>query len=89
LVAIDRPGQALQSFDLLYVKDLGSRFANRRNFITELESAVSEFYREVGEHVRVWQAPAPRVREEKAEPQDVGTDALREEVEQEALTGDL
>jgi hypothetical protein len=49
------------------VKDLGARFAQRRNFIRDLEAAVPEFYEQVGQYLKAWQPPAPRLREKKAE----------------------
>ena len=87
-VLVDHNGQSLLSFELLLIKDLGPRFAKRRNFIDELGKTASEFYLHVGENVKAWQARAPRLVDGKAEPQQVGTEALREEAEQEALAGE-
>jgi hypothetical protein len=75
--------QAL-SFEVLLVKDLGARFGQRRNFIAELEAAVPDFYEQVGQHLKAWQPQAPRLREEKAEPSTVTTQAIQEEAEQTA-----
>jgi len=46
---------------------------------------VAEFYERVGQHLRAWVAPAPKLREEKVEPATVGPDVLRQEAEQTAL----
>ena len=88
LIGTDHLGQALQSFEVVLSKDLGARFAQRKNFINELEAAVPEFYRQVAEHVKAWQPRAPRLKDEKRGAEDVGTEALRDELEQEALAGE-
>ena len=81
-------GSSCTSFEVLLVRDLGARFGQRRNFIVDLEAAVPEFYLQVGEHLRAWQASAPRLREDKSHPSDVGADAIREQFEAEALSDD-
>ncbi len=58
-----REGQVVLSFEVLMVKDLGTRFAQRRNFIRDLEAAVPEFYEQVGQHLKAWQPPAPQLRQ--------------------------
>jgi hypothetical protein len=62
LAASERNGLAVLSFEVLLVRDLAGRFAQRRNFIGELESTVPDFYDQVGQHLRAWQPPAPRLR---------------------------
>lgn len=81
----DRPGSVAYSFEVVLAKDLAGKFAQRRNFIGELEQTVAEFYERVGQHLRPWVAPAPRLKEEKAEPATVAPDVLRQEAEQSAL----
>ncbi|MDR3471873.1 MAG: hypothetical protein P4M09_09325 [Devosia sp.] len=88
LIGADHPGQSLLSFEVILSKDLGSRFAQRKNFIVDLEAAVPEFYLQVAEHVKAWQPRAPRLKDEKKDADDVGTEALRDELEQEALAGE-
>ena len=75
----------VSSFEILMVRDCGARFGQRKNFIVDLEATASEFYEQVGQYLRAWQAPAPRLREEKSEPASVDTKALREEAEAVAL----
>jgi hypothetical protein len=83
-VAVDeRAGQVVSSFDVLLVRDVGARFAQRKNFITELETTVLQFYDQVGQHLRAWQATAPKLPETKVEPASVNTEAMREAAEQE------
>ncbi|NEW89406.1 hypothetical protein DU475_19355 [Rhodopseudomonas sp. WA056] len=82
----ERPGQVVTSFDVIMVRDIGARFAQRRNFILELESIVPLAYDQAGQHLRAWQRTAPRLSEAKAEPASVNTEAMRDAAEQE-LTG--
>ena len=84
--ADERPGMVVSSFDVLLVRDIGPRFAQRRNFITELADTVPQFYDQVGQHLRAWQPTAPRLLEEKAEPASVSTEALRDAAEQEVVS---
>jgi hypothetical protein len=82
--ADERPGMVVSSFDILLVRDLGARFGQRRNFIQELEATIPQFYDQAGQHLRAWQATAPRLPEAKAEPASVNTEAMRDAAEQEA-----
>jgi len=63
VVGADRVGLVPHSFEIILVRDIGGRFGQRKNFISELESAVPQFYEQVGQHVRGWVAPAPRIKE--------------------------
>lgn len=81
LASTDRSSQTVLSFELLLIKDLGAKFNQRRNFISELEKAVPEFYEQIGQHLRAWMAPAPRLREEKSDPASVGTSTIQDEAE--------
>lgn len=88
LASSSRAGMAATSFEVLLVKQLAGRFGQRRNFISDLESAVPEFYERVGQHLRAWQPSAPKLRDEKAQPSDVDATALREQSEEAALSRD-
>lgn len=68
-------------FEVILVADLGRRFEQRRSFIEELERAVPEFYEVVGQHLRAWQPPAPKITEERSQPQDVTPAAISETAE--------
>ena len=81
----DRPGSVAYSFEVVLAKDLAAKFTQRRNFISELEQTVAEFYERVGQHLRPWIAPAPKLKEDKVEPVTVGPEVLRQEAEQSAL----
>ncbi|HYN46786.1 MAG TPA: hypothetical protein VES64_08855, partial [Allosphingosinicella sp.] len=69
------------AFEVLWVADLGRRFEQRKTFIDEMERAVPAFYETVGQHLRAWQAQAPKIAEERAQPADVSPAAISENTE--------
>lgn len=80
----EESGKVATSFEVLYVRDLGGRFNRRKNFIVELEQAIPEFYEQVGQHLKTWQPPAPRLKEDKADPANVSPEALKDDAEKSA-----
>ena len=68
--------------------DLGARFSGAKVFIEELEKAVPHFYQEVGQKLRAWVAPPPKL--QKRDPVEVLSIEDSEEAEQAAIesTGD-
>ncbi|MDP2120470.1 MAG: hypothetical protein Q8K28_11255 [Hoeflea sp.] len=81
--AAEENGKVATSFEVVYARDLGARFTQRRNFIVDLEHAIPDFYEQIGQHLKSWQPQAPKIKPERAEPEDVNTAALREEAEDE------
>ncbi|RWP07894.1 hypothetical protein [Mesorhizobium sp.] len=83
----DRPeaaegnGKVVTSFEVVFARDLGGRFAQRKNFIIDLEQAIPDFYEQVGQHLKAWQPQAPKIKEDRLDATDVSTEALREEAE--------
>ncbi|MDT3380846.1 hypothetical protein RNI52_26205 [Labrys neptuniae] len=75
-------GKVVSSFEVVYARDLGAKFAQRRNFIVELEQAVPEFYEQIGQYLKAWQAQAPRVKEDSIDPANVSTEVIREVAEE-------
>lgn len=63
-------------FEVVSVIDLGARFGQRQTFIKELEDAVPDFWERVGQNLQAWVKPAPRVKEERSEPETVSPSAL-------------
>ncbi|MEX0956423.1 MAG: hypothetical protein WDZ83_14585 [Rhizobiaceae bacterium] len=78
----EQPGKVATSFDVVFARDLGAKFAQRKNFIVELEEAIPQFYEQVGQHLKAWQPQAPKVKSDRSEPEDVSTQSLREEAEE-------
>ncbi len=73
------------SFEVVLVKDLGARFAQRKIVVSEIIKASTEFYDGVGGYLTAWQAKPPKIAGDKLEPASVSAEALREQVEQDAL----
>lgn len=78
---MERKDSAVSSFEVLLVKDLSARFAQRRNFVVDVEKALPDFYEQVAQHLKAWQAKAPKLPAAKAEPENVDIGALRDELE--------
>lgn len=72
----DKGSMALLGFEVVSVIDLGHRFSQRQTFIKELEDAVPDFWERVGQNLQAWVKPAPRVKEERSEPEAVSPSAL-------------
>jgi hypothetical protein len=85
----DEAAKVVSSFEVVFARDLGSRFAQRKNFIVDMEQAMSDFYEQVGQHLKAWQPQAPKIKEDRAEPSDVSTEALRANAEEVAAERDL
>jgi hypothetical protein len=74
-------GKVVSSFEVVFARDLAGRFAQRRNFVADLEQAIPDFYEQVGQHLKAWQPQAPRIKEDRTDPADVGTAAMQKEAE--------
>lgn len=76
----DRKDRQVHSLEVVLSKPVGARFAQRRNIITELEQTVPQFYDVIGQTLRAYQPPAPRIREERADPGAVSPAHLQEQL---------
>jgi hypothetical protein len=85
IAALERPGMAPHSFDVLLVRELGAKFMQRKNFVNDLLQAASLFHASVGENLAAWQAKPPKISDDRRTPASVSTEAMRDEMEQEAL----
>lgn len=72
---------AVTGFEILWLADLGRKFEQRRNFIDELQRAVPAFYESVGQHLRAWQPPPPKIPEDRSQVSDVSPAAISEDSE--------
>lgn len=54
-------GSVLKKFEILIVRDLAGRFSRRKTFIEDLEKLVPEFYERIGQHLRPWIPPPPKI----------------------------
>ena len=67
-------------FEICMIRQLTKRFGQRKNFIDELENLVSGFYETVGQRLRAYQSPAPKVREDRVDPESVTPEGLQRTV---------
>jgi hypothetical protein len=79
-----RDNQA-HSFEICMLQQLAGRFGQRKNFISDVEQAVPSYYETVGQHLRAYQSPAPRIREDRSDPESVTIEGLQIDAEEETL----
>lgn len=58
------------SFEVLLVRDIAGRFSGSRTFIEQLEEAVPAFYERVGERLRPYVTPPPKLQRQQPESAD-------------------
>ena len=68
----DDASKAPVAIEVLMATEDGRRFRGRKTFIQMLEDAVPEFYDRIGQNLKPWEPPAPRIRD------DVGNDAVED-----------
>jgi hypothetical protein len=66
------------SFEVLLIRDIAGKFSGTKTFIEHLEAAVPDFYSRVGEHLRAYVAPAPRLQSQK-QSEDTAAEDVGEE----------
>ncbi|WP_265587153.1 hypothetical protein [Sphingomicrobium arenosum] len=71
-------------FDVIEVTDVGARFGSQKPFIDALEAAVADFYNDIGQHLKAWQARAPRVDRDRDSVAKVSPAAISQDAEAEA-----
>ena len=76
---------AVSSFEILLIRELGAKFAQRKIIVAELVKSASHFHANVSGLLTAWQPKPVKIAEGKLEPASVGTEALRDEAEREAL----
>jgi len=81
IASAGRDGWVLFALEIVLVRDLGARFAQRRNFIGELEATLPLFYEQIGQRLKAWQAPAPRLSQEKSDAEAVSPEAIAQQAE--------
>lgn len=72
---------APHSFHVFQSKNLGGRFTQQVNFITDLESIVPTFYGEVGSNISAWQRRAPKIKEDRLSADEVSMKAISEDAQ--------
>ena len=57
------PGLKPNAFEVQLVRDLAGKMSGARTFIEGIETAVPEFYQQVGQRLQAWVAPPPKIAE--------------------------
>lgn len=71
----EQDGKVLTSFEVVYLRDLGVKFGQRKSFIIELELHFPIFFENVGQHLRAWVPPVSK--QPKAEKAIVEAESCR------------
>ena len=70
------------AFEIFYMIDLAGKFSGSKVFIERLEQAVPHFYEQVGQKLRPWVAPPPRIsRRDPADVDEAEVNAVGEQAE--------
>lgn len=72
IILFEDLSKAPVALEILMATEDGRRFRGRKTFIQTLEEAVPEFYDRIGQNLKAWEPPAPRIRE------DVGKSTVEE-----------
>ena len=56
-----------KAFEISMVQDLAGRFSGSRKFVQKTEYYLLDFYDRVGENLRAWVPPPPKLRDEEEE----------------------
>ncbi|WP_420559902.1 hypothetical protein [Tepidicaulis sp.] len=57
----------LRSFDVMLVVDMAADLARTTKFIEKIEKIIPAYYEQVGQHLRAWVAPPPKIRRDVSE----------------------
>jgi hypothetical protein len=70
ILEADNKTLAPLSFEVMLVADLAGKFAGRKTFIEQVEEVVPLFYKDIGEHLRAYVPPPPRITKDPSGKQD-------------------
>lgn len=82
LASYSNPDRQPHSLEVCMIRQLAGRFGQRKNFVADFEHLAPAFYESVGQHLKAYQPPAPRVREDRADPESVNREGLQVAAEQ-------
>lgn len=75
----EKTGLQVLKFHVFIARRLGVKFTQQINFIKELEEVVPFFYREIGQDLHAWRKAAPKIKDDRELPVDVGVNALQQD----------
>jgi len=65
LLECDNKALTPTSFEVMLVRDLAGKFGGAKTFIEQLEEVAPLFYEQVGQHVRAYVVPPPRIKQKE------------------------
>lgn len=82
LAAKGKEHLVLHSFHVFVSSQLGAKFAQQTNFISELEAVVPKFYGEFGSQITAWVRKAPQIKPERSKISDASPDGIADDAEE-------
>lgn len=80
LLESTNPNVVVTGFEIFYLVDLAGRFSGNKIFIEQLETAVPHFYEQIGQHLKAWVPPPPKIhRKDTADADEVDQKELVDE----------
>lgn len=81
LASLGKEHLSPHGFHLFHTEQMGAKFAQQTNFISELERVVPEFYGDVGATLVAWVRKAPPIKSERSSGKDVSPSGIAEDAE--------
>ena len=66
-------GKELREVRIIYLKDFGKSFSNRRKFVEIIEEMLLDYYSGIVQHLKKWDKPAPKIPETARSSSEVET----------------
>ncbi len=71
-ILISNKSLSPKSFEVIFARDIGAKFAGPKTFIEHVEKVIPEFYENIGQHLRAW---APRPPKFDLDSSEIGTES--------------
>ncbi|MFQ5772539.1 MAG: hypothetical protein ACE5HX_18525 [bacterium] len=63
-------GKEIKEFGIIQIKDMAQNFSNRKKFIAEIETMLSNYYGVIVQYLKKWEKPAPKMNNRAVESQE-------------------
>ncbi|MCE7740778.1 MAG: hypothetical protein GPJ50_15545 [Candidatus Heimdallarchaeota archaeon] len=61
----------LREFKIVYIKDFGKSFSNRKKFVEIIEKMIIDYYGGIVQYLKKWEKPAPKIIENKSDKEEI------------------
>jgi hypothetical protein len=61
----------LREFRIIYIKDFGKSFSNRKKFTEIIEIMIIDYYAGIVQYLKKWEKPAPKIIKNKSSKEEV------------------